>query len=101
MARRGLERLRYAAVYWCPACNIKTAYSRPWTFHLPFHRCCPRCGNTRIEHMKRRDRIDPMYKNPLSLIQVLFGARLWWCPLCRIQFYDMRPAQPPPMKEQS
>jgi hypothetical protein len=36
------------------------------------------------------DKIDPLYKNPFSRIQKLFGADIHWCPFCRLQFYDLR-----------
>jgi len=92
--RRLIEHLRYGAVYRCHRCHVRVGISRWWTLLLAFHRCCPKCGGTRLECLKHRDRIDPLYKNPLSLVQGLLGAKLWWCPRCRIQFYDTRPAAP-------
>jgi hypothetical protein len=47
-----------------------------------------------LDRLRRRDRIDPLYLNPISLVQALFGAHIWWCPFCRLQFYDLRPGWP-------
>ena len=43
-----------------------------------------------MEKLRGVDHIDPMYKNPLSYLQKWFGARVHWCPFCRLQFYDLR-----------
>ncbi len=90
--RKGIERWRYSAVYACRRCDLKVGSARWWDPLLSSHRCCPKCGGGNIERLSRRDEIDPMYKNPLSWLQGLLGAKLWWCPLCRIQFYDLRRA---------
>lgn len=86
-------RLAFSAVYRCPACGRKTAVSKFPSFRVSLYRCCPRCDGRKLVRLRRRDRIDPVYRNPLSLVQALMGANLWWCPLCRLQFYDLRPGQ--------
>jgi len=91
VARGAWERLLYSAVYWCPECERKTAIPRYPHLFISLRRRCPRCAGHKLERLRRRDRIDPLYHNPISLVQALFGARLWWCPLCRLQFYDLRP----------
>jgi hypothetical protein len=58
------------------------------------HRSCPKCGTPQLERLRKRDRIDPLYLNPVSLVQALIGAHIFWCPFCRLQFYDIRPAWP-------
>lgn len=90
MARSGMDRLRYTAIHHCPHCEVDFGTPARWMHLVSLDRCCPKCGGTQLENLKRRDGIDPMYKNPLSLLQGLLGAKLWWCPLCRIQFYDIR-----------
>jgi predicted RNA-binding Zn-ribbon protein involved in translation (DUF1610 family) len=89
------ERLVYALVYKCPECERKTKVPRYPLFHaLSLHRSCPRCGNLELERLRKRDGIDPLYLNPISLVQALIGAPIWWCPFCRLQFYDARPGWP-------
>jgi hypothetical protein len=52
---------------------------------------CPKCGNIQLRVFKQRDYVEDFSHNPLRLIQRLFGARLYYCELCRLQFYDLRP----------
>jgi hypothetical protein len=40
------------------------------------------------------DYCDPLYRNPLSLIQRYLGGTLMYCVDCRLQFYDLRPKRP-------
>jgi len=49
-----------------------------------------------LKKLRGLDRIDPIYKNPLSYLQRFLGGSLHWCPLCRLQFYDRRKRAPPP-----
>jgi hypothetical protein len=93
--RRKWERLVYAAVLQCPKCKRKTKLPKyPTLFLLSLHRSCPKCGTPQLDRLRKRDKIDPLYLNPLSLVQRLFGAHLYWCPFCRVQFYDLRPPWP-------
>jgi hypothetical protein len=82
-------------VFQCPKCERKTKIPKyPAIVMLSLHRSCPKCGTPQLERLRKRDRIDPLYLNPLSLVQALFGAHLYWCPFCRVQFYDLRPGWP-------
>lgn len=56
---------------------------------------CPRCAVGELEILKKRDHIDKMNRNPLRLVQRYFGARLYYCWGCRLQFYDLRTLTPP------
>jgi hypothetical protein len=61
----------------------------PWiTF---FHARCPRCGEMQLEVLRDRDYIEGFENNPLRIMQKLFGAKLYYCWECRLQFYDLRP----------
>ncbi len=92
--RTFLERFRFAAAYRCPDCG-KTSFDDQWyLFLIGRVSRCPNCGNYRVRKLRRVDKIDPMYKNPLSYLQRFFGANLHWCPACRLQFYDLRPKLP-------
>jgi len=89
------ERLTSAIVYQCPDCQRKTKIPKfPGLYIFSLRRTCPKCGTPQLERLRKRDRIDPLYHNPLSLIQALFGASIFWCPFCRLQFYDLRPGWP-------
>lgn len=92
------ERLRYATLYKCRQCNDYT-HDDQW-YMLLFGNAsrCPQCGTYRIYALKSRDKIDRMYRNPLSYLQKFAGAELRWCSFCRLQFYDRRPRISTPLE---
>lgn len=51
---------------------------------------CPRCTSRDLRIRQKRDRVDGFSKHPVRLLQGLFGARLYYCWQCRLQFYDIR-----------
>jgi hypothetical protein len=82
-------------VFQCLKCKRKTKIPKyPALFLLSLHRSCPKCGTPQLDRLRKRDKIDPLYLNPLSLVQRLLGANIYWCPFCRVQFYDLRPPWP-------
>src|SRR5882724_6427447 len=84
--RTFLEKFVYQAVFLCLKCGHRDAL---WHLFLLGQRShCPKCWNVRVRKLKGVDQIDWMYKNPTSYIQKWFGANLYWCPFCRLQFYD-------------
>ena len=85
------ERFRYAAVYRCRQCGEKSLEDQWYLFLLGTVSRCPHCGTHRLRKLRRVDKIDRMYANPLSYVQKFFGASLHWCQYCRLQFYDFRP----------
>jgi hypothetical protein len=44
-----------------------------------------------LEVFRRRDRIEGFRKGLLRRVQGWFGAPLYYCSRCRLQFYDARP----------
>jgi hypothetical protein len=50
---------------------------------------CPSCGTQRLRRLTVRDGIDSMHRNLFTFTHRLFGARLYHCRFCRIQFYDI------------
>src|SRR5437870_13169023 len=84
------EKFVYHAVLKCKQCGRREARDQWFLFLFGKKSRCPRCGSFRVEKLRGIDRIDPMYKNPLSYIQKYFGGHLHWCPFCRLQFYDLR-----------
>ena len=93
------ERLLYAAVYECRQCKTRRPEPRWYALYLGDFPRCPRCGTYRLSRLVTRDRIDPMYKSFFSFAQGVFGATLFHCRYCRLQFYDMRATLSPEAKE--
>jgi DNA-directed RNA polymerase subunit RPC12/RpoP len=90
-SRRGIgERLRYAAAYRCEQCRERVRVSYLDYLRGARYAACPKCGWYDLAMRARRDRVDKMNRNPLRLLQRLFGARLYHCLHCRLQFYDIR-----------
>jgi hypothetical protein len=85
------ERLLYIALYGCSKCGAKMGVSRPVLVLFSPNCRCPQCGDADVSRLRQRDRIDRLYKNPVSLVQALFGAPIYHCSHCRLQFYDWRP----------
>jgi hypothetical protein len=87
--------LVYSEVYQCKRCQewLKLPFSRQWNW-MCRNAVCPRCGNPEVKKLPKRDGIDRMYNNPLSRLQQLFGAPIYHCHWCRLQFYDLRPRVP-------
>jgi hypothetical protein len=61
---------------------------------------CPRCRGFDLTRLSKPDRVDSFDRNPVRLAQRMFGARLYHCWLCRVQFYDLRPRRPAVRAEQ-
>ena len=93
------EKLMYMAVYECKRCHTRKPEPRWFVLYLGDHPRCPRCGTYRLTRLATRDRIDPMFRSILSMVQRVFGANLYHCRYCRIQFYDMRAPVAPEPKE--
>lgn len=53
----------------------------------PVH--CPLCGTERLHLRAKLDPIDRLYQTPSRKLQQFFGAQLYHCWVCRIQFYDL------------
>jgi DNA-directed RNA polymerase subunit RPC12/RpoP len=84
------EHFGYMAIYRCSHCKEKQVVPRPWMYHLGPAARCPICGTQRITKLKTRDRIDPMYRGFLNLVERLTNGQLYHCRFCRVQFYDRR-----------
>jgi hypothetical protein len=74
----------------CARCRRQEFQPRAIVFHFSRRVRCPRCGTDKVNTARRRDHVDKLYKNPLSLVQLLLGGRLYHCYYCRLQFYDLR-----------
>jgi hypothetical protein len=74
---------------------------RWYALYLGDYPRCPRCGTLRLTRLATRDHIDGMYRSFLSFAQGIFGAGLYHCRYCRIQFYDMRGPLSPEAKDKT
>ncbi len=88
--RKMSERFRYAAAFRCSQCDSLQYEDQWYLFLLGKTSRCPNCGSYRVRKLRAVDKIDRMYKNPLSYWQKFLGAELFWCPGCRLQYYDLR-----------
>ena len=90
--RTVLERLQYACINECAECEtrlVATHSSRHPAFSLVAR--CPQCGTKELRLRKSLDFYDPLYRNPISLVQQYLGGSVMYCVDCRLQFYDLRP----------
>ena len=92
------EKFIYHAILKCRKCNSRETRDQWFLFLFGRISRCPRCGSFRVDKLRSVDRIDPMYKNPLSYLQKYFGGSVHWCPFCRLQFYDVRTRVPAPKR---
>ncbi len=91
-SRRSLsERLLYVAAYRCERCRQRVRVSYLDALRKAKYAGCPKCGWCDLVIRSKRDPVDRMKQNPFRLLQRLFGARLYHCLHCRLQFYDLRP----------
>ena len=88
------EKFFYHAVLRCRSCGIRETRDQWYLFLFGRKSRCPRCGSFRVEKLRGIDKVDPMYKNPLSYMQKWLRGELHWCPFCRLQFYDIRKKMP-------
>ena len=88
------ERWLYAAAYECRHCRARQQQGHWYSFLFGDISHCPRCGTHRVQRLRDVDRIDRMYRNPISYLQKFFGGNLHRCSYCRLQFYDVRDVAP-------
>jgi hypothetical protein len=95
------ERLLYVAMYECRQCHLRKPEPRWYALYLGDYPRCPRCGTYRLTRLNVRDKIDKMLKGPINFAQFLWGADLYHCRYCRVQFYDIRKPIAPEVREKS
>jgi len=77
-------------MYECRQCHSRRPEPRWYALYLGDYPRCPRCGTYRLTKLSEPDRIDRHYRSFIGVAQRMFGASLYHCRYCRIQFYDMR-----------
>ena len=100
--RTFVEKLLYMGMYECRQCHLRKPEPRWYALYLGDFPRCPRCGTYRLTRLVTRDKIDSMQKGPINYVQFLWGADLYHCRYCRVQFYDVRkPVAPEMMKDRA
>jgi hypothetical protein len=94
-----MQKVLYNEIFRCTRCGYFLKHLHPLvdanlSFVFSRYTHCIRCGTSRVQRLKKRDRIDSMSKHLASLLLRLTGAPLNKCPACRLQYYDWRPPQP-------
>src|SRR5258708_22270453 len=80
--------------YSCPKCGLRWSRLRSFFFLFQKYAECPSCQTRAITRLAKKDRVDPMTLNPFRRMLVVFGAPIYHCTFCRIQFRDWRKADP-------
>jgi hypothetical protein len=84
------ETMLYVAMYECHQCHMRRPEPRWYALYLGDYPRCPSCGTYRLTRLVARDKVEQMQKDFFNLVQYLWGANLYHCCYCRLQFYDVR-----------
>jgi hypothetical protein len=95
------ERFLYVAMYECRQCHSRKPEPRWYSLYMGDFPRCPRCGTYRLTKLATRDKIDRMDKGFFNFLQFLWGAPLYHCRYCRVQFYDVRKLVAPEAKDRA
>jgi len=77
-------------MYECRQCHTRKPEPRWYALYLGDYPRCPRCGTYRLTRLSTPDKIDKMQGGLINYVQRLWGADLYHCRYCRVQFYDVR-----------
>src|SRR5450631_601185 len=93
--RNGWQRFIYRSLYRCSKCGLAEPHRRGWCrIHIARIANCPRCGCRDLKVFRKRDRVEGFQSSVWRRVQSWLGAKLYYCHICRLQFYDLRPMQP-------
>ena len=86
------EKLLHSDMYACSGCRRRIGARRSsLVFLFSKYARCIQCGSSStIAQLAKPDRVDHFTTNRWGLVQGLFGAPVYRCSPCRIQFYDWR-----------
>jgi len=93
------EKWFYSDAFTCHRCKRRSRRYQLWwysTYRYVFSRysVCLRCGTQHVYRVTKKDRVDSVSKNILSLMQQILFAPVKKCPNCRLQYHDARPIAP-------
>lgn len=89
--RSFVERLFTRAKLRCSSCNAVWYWRR---YFFQKHAQCPECGTSRLSKLRKYDKIDRISESVLRRSLALFGASIYHCTFCRLQFRDYRGLNP-------
>jgi ribosomal protein S27AE len=90
-SRTFLERLVNRAKLQCPDCGAFWYWRRVLFQKYTF---CPECGTSRLSKRSKYDRIDRKSDSVVRRFLGIFGAPIYHCTFCRLQFRDYRRLDP-------
>jgi uncharacterized Zn finger protein len=96
--RTFLERIVYRAKVKCSNCGDVWYWRR---YFFQSYTQCPECGSARLSKLSKYDQIDRRTKNVYRRFLAIFGAPIYHCTFCRLQFRDVRkldPDRPPKVR---
>jgi hypothetical protein len=96
--RTPFQRLVFEDVFQCTKCGYRLERWRPIarvqvTFIFSRYSHCVQCGTSKVHRLTKRDRVDSISTNVLSLLFGFSGAPLNKCTACRLQYRDWRSAR--------
>ena len=86
-----LERIFTRAKLKCPQCSHVWYWRR---FLFQKHALCPECATPRVLKRSKYDRIDRKSESLFRNFLGLFGAPIYHCTFCRLQFRDFHGLDP-------
>ncbi len=82
------------AVVGCGHCGERVFVPRATLGAFRRYCQCPQCGTRDLSKLRSGDHVEKMNRNPLRMLLGLFGAPLYHCTFCRLQFRDWRKRAP-------
>jgi predicted RNA-binding Zn-ribbon protein involved in translation (DUF1610 family) len=89
--RTFIERIFARAKLQCSGCNAVWYWRRVL---VQKHTHCPDCGTPRLSKRSKYDRIDRKSKSVVRRFLGIFGAPIYHCTFCRLQFRDYHSLDP-------
>ncbi|SRR5258708_40236246 len=89
--RKWWQRIFYKSAYRCRECGVREDHKKRW-FRMTISRtcCCPWCGRTELKRLRKMDSVENFKTGFFRTVQKWFGAPLYYCDRCRLQFHDFR-----------
>jgi DNA-directed RNA polymerase subunit RPC12/RpoP len=96
-----LEKILFGSAYQCHDCGSRVYDPNLLLIDFRKYASCPSCGTAKITPRSSTDPIEKVYRSPFSFFRRKFGAKLYRCQYCRLQFHDFRELREPVIKQQS
>jgi predicted RNA-binding Zn-ribbon protein involved in translation (DUF1610 family) len=90
-SRTFVQRIFNRAKLRCTSCGAVWYWRR---YLLQEHTLCPECGTSRLSKLRKYDKIDRKNSSFFRRFLAIFGAPIYHCTFCRLQFRDYRQLNP-------